>query len=76
MNQRTTTLCLTRKVLSAVEINADVVAALGPESMSYPSVTHYLRQAKSATSNPRIIFSEPEPELDDSDETILVTLSE
>jgi hypothetical protein len=35
----------------------------------------YLRQAKFATSKPRIIFSEREPEFDDSDEAILLALS-
>jgi hypothetical protein len=44
--------------------------------MSYPSVMHYLRQAKFATPKPSIISTDPEPELDDSDEAILLALSE
>jgi hypothetical protein len=56
MNQTAITLCLTRKGLSAVEIYAGLVATLVPESVSYPSETHYFRQAKFGTSKPSIIF--------------------
>jgi hypothetical protein len=59
MGQRASPLYLTRKGLSAVEIYADLVAMLGPESVSYPSVTNYFRQAKFGTSKPSIIFLNP-----------------
>jgi hypothetical protein len=76
MNQRAITLYLTRKELSAVEIHVDLVATLGPESVNYPSVTHSLRQAKFGISKPIVIFSDPESEVDDSPEAILLALSE
>jgi hypothetical protein len=74
MDERTTTLHLARKRLSAVDIHADLVATLGPESVNSPSVTHYLRQAKFAISKPNIVLSEPELEVNDSDEAILLDL--
>jgi hypothetical protein len=76
MDQRTTTLDLARKGPSATEIHVDLAATLGPESVNYPSVKHYLHQVKFPTSKPNIIIAEPEPELDDSDEAISLGLSE
>jgi hypothetical protein len=75
-SQRALTIYLVRQGLSAAEIHIDLVATLGPESVSYPSVTHYLRQEKFATPRPSVIFSEPEPGFDVSDEDILRVLSE
>jgi hypothetical protein len=69
MDQRTITFYLARKGLSAVDIRVDLVAALGPESVGHLSVTHYLRQGQFVISKP-MSFSEPEPELDDSDDAI------
>jgi hypothetical protein len=59
ISQRAITLCLASKWLSAVEIDGDLVVTLGPESVSYPSLTHYLRQAKFGTSKPSIMFLSP-----------------
>jgi hypothetical protein len=39
-------------------------------------VTRDLGQAKLANSKPNVIYSEPEPELDASDEAILLAVSE
>jgi hypothetical protein len=75
-DQRAITLNPARKGLSAVEIHADLVATLGSESASYPSVTGSLRHAKFAISKPSILFSKQEPKFDDSGETIVLARSE
>jgi hypothetical protein len=59
MDQKAITPYLARKGLSALEIDADLVASLGPELVNYSSVTHYLHQTKFATLKPRIIFLNP-----------------
>jgi hypothetical protein len=61
MDPGTITLYLARKRLSAVETHPDLVAMLRPESVSYPSMTHYHHQAKFATSKPNTICFEPDP---------------
>jgi hypothetical protein len=76
MDQRAIVLHFSRKGLSTIEIHADLVATLGPESLSYPSVTHYLHQEKFGSLKPNVFFSEPELELDDSNAAVLLTLSE
>jgi hypothetical protein len=59
MNQRAITLYLARKGLSPIESRSDLVPTLGPELVSYPSVTHYLRQAKFETLKSRVLFVNP-----------------
>jgi hypothetical protein len=54
----------------------DLGATLGAEVISYPSITPYLREAKFATSNPAVTFSEPIPEHADCDQAILLALDE
>jgi hypothetical protein len=56
MDQQLIILYLTRKGLAVVVICDDLVATLGAEAMRYPLVTRYLREAKSATSNPEVTF--------------------
>jgi hypothetical protein len=64
--------------MSAREIHDDIVATLGPDAVSYSSVTCYLREARFLPSKP-----EPEPhpadvqkDLDDSDQVILAALED
>jgi hypothetical protein len=64
------------KRLAAVAIHDDLVATLGAEAISYPSVTCHLREAILATSNPGTTFFELIIEADDSDEAILPALNE
>jgi hypothetical protein len=45
------------KGLAEVSIHDDLVATLGAEAISYPSVTRHLREARLAISNPGITFS-------------------
>jgi hypothetical protein len=76
MDQRSIVLYLARKGLATVAIHDDRVATLGVEAISYPSVTRHLREARLATSNPGITFSELNIESDDCDEAILLALNE
>jgi hypothetical protein len=59
-----------------VAIDEDLTVALGAEEISYASVTRYLREAKFATSNREITFSEPIRASDDCDQAILLALDE
>jgi hypothetical protein len=47
---------LARKELAAVGTYEDPVATLGAEAIGSPSVTRYLREAKSAALNPEVTF--------------------
>jgi hypothetical protein len=71
MDQQSIALYLSRKGLSAVAIHDDLVATFGAEAVSYPSVTHYLREAIFVSSNPPDPLPPPEHQLDDSDQAIL-----
>jgi hypothetical protein len=44
MDRQSIVLYLSRKGLSSVAIHDDLVATLGAEAVSYPSVTRYLRE--------------------------------
>jgi hypothetical protein len=61
---------------STVAIHGDLVATLGAEAVSYPSVTRYLREAIFASSNPPDQLAPPEHQLDDSDQVILLALAD
>jgi transposase-like protein len=45
MTQRPIVAYLSLKRMSTREIHDDIVAALGPDAVSYSSVTRYLREA-------------------------------
>jgi hypothetical protein len=76
MDQRSIVLYLARKKLSALDIYTDLVQTLGPDAVSYPSVTRFLRDAKCTLPNPPATFSDEMPGSDDSDEAILLALTE
>jgi hypothetical protein len=76
MDQQSIVLYLSMKGLSAVPIHDDLVATLGAEAVSYPSVTCYLREVIFASSNPPDPLPLPEHQLDDSDQAILLTLAD
>jgi hypothetical protein len=57
-------------------IHKEFVATLGVETVSYPSVTGYLREAKFSLSTHPALFSEPHQAPDDSDNAILLALVE
>jgi hypothetical protein len=71
MDQQSIDLYLSRKDFSAVAIHGDLVATLGAEAVSYPSVTRYLCQAIFASSNPPDPLPSLEHQLDDSDQAIV-----
>jgi hypothetical protein len=76
MDRQSIVLCLCRKGLSAVAIHDDLVATLGAEAVSYPSVTRYLREAILTWSNPPGPLPPPEHRLNDSDQVILLALAD
>jgi hypothetical protein len=76
MDQPSIVLYLSRKELSAVAIHDDLVAALGAEAVSYPSVTRCLREAIVASYNPLDPWSRPKQQLADSDRAILFAFAD
>jgi hypothetical protein len=76
MDQRSFVLYLARKVLIAGAVYEDLGVTLGAGAISYPSVTRYFREAKFATSNPEVTFSESIREHGDCDQAILLALDE
>jgi AraC-like DNA-binding protein len=65
-----------RKELAAVVIDEDLAVTLATEAVSYPSVRCSLREAKFATSNPDVTFSELMRGHDDRNQAILLALDE
>jgi hypothetical protein len=76
MDQRSIVLYLARKGLTAMEIYNDLVVTLEPDAKGSRSVTPFLHQAKFPWPNPPTAFSEENPSLDDSNEAILLALTE
>jgi hypothetical protein len=76
MDQRSTLLDLTRKELSVIVIRYDLLATLGPEVMSYSSVTRYLREAIFVSSNSPADIPDAECQFDDSERAFLLALAE
>jgi hypothetical protein len=56
--------------MSAREIHDDIVAILGPDAVSYSSVTRYLREARFPPSKPETHPADVQTDLDDSDQAI------
>jgi hypothetical protein len=69
-------LCLARKELSAIAIHHELVATLGPEVVSYSSMTRYLHEASFVSSNSPATMPLAEPQFDDCDQAILLALTE
>jgi hypothetical protein len=76
VDQQSVVVHLSRKGLSAVAIHDDLVATLGSEAVSYPSVIRYLREAIFASSNPPDPLPPPEHQLDDFDQAILLSFAD
>jgi hypothetical protein len=53
-----------------------IVATLGPDAVSYNSVTRYLREARFSLSKPESHPAEVQRDLDDSDQAILTALED
>jgi hypothetical protein len=76
VDQRSIVLYLARKELSVIAIHHDLVSTLGPEAVSYSSVTCYLREAIFVSSNSHANIPEAEFQFDDCDQAILLALVE
>jgi hypothetical protein len=76
MGQRSIVLDLARKGITAMEIYNDLVVTLGPNAKGSRSVTRFRREAIFPSPNPPTTFSEETPGSGDSNETILLALTE
>jgi hypothetical protein len=68
--------CLSLKGMSAREIHDYIAPTLGPDAVSYNSVTCYLREAQFLPSKPEPHPADVQRDLDDSDQSILGTLQD
>jgi hypothetical protein len=76
MTQRPIVAYLSLKRISTREVHDDIVVTLGPDAMSYSSVTRYLREAQFSPSKPEFHTADVQRDLDDSDQAILATLED
>jgi hypothetical protein len=67
---------LSLKWMSAREIHDNVVATLGPDVVSYSSVTHYLRETGFPPSKPEPHPARLQRDYDDLDQAILAALED
>jgi transposase len=67
MTQRSIVAYPSLKGMSAREIHDNVVAILGPDAVSYSSVTRYLREARFHPSKPDLHPADVQRDLGDSD---------
>jgi hypothetical protein len=71
MTQRPIVAYLLLKGMSAREVHDDIVATLGPDAVSYSSVTRYIDEAQFPPSKPEPHQADVQRDLDDSDQAIL-----
>jgi hypothetical protein len=76
MNQQSIVMYLSPKGVNAIEIDNDLAATLKGETKSYSTVTYYLRKPKFSSPKTLDLSENPAPILNESDETILLALSE
>jgi hypothetical protein len=76
MTQRSTVACLSLKGMSAREVHDDIVAILGPNAVSYKSVTCDIREPRFPPSKPEPHPADVQRDLDDSDQAILAALED
>jgi hypothetical protein len=76
MTQRPIITYLSLKGMSACEIHGDNVVTLGPNVVSYSSVTGYLREAQFPPLKPELHPADVQRDLDDSDQAILAALED
>jgi hypothetical protein len=74
--QRPTVAYLSLKGMSAREVHDDIVATLGPEAVSYSSVTRDPREARFPPSKPEPDPADVQRDFDDSGQTILAALED
>jgi hypothetical protein len=76
MDQQSTGMYLRLTGLNAVEIHSDLVTTLKDEAKSYSIVTYYLRKPSFSSPKTPQPSESPAPILNESDEAILLALSE
>jgi hypothetical protein len=76
MTQRPIAAYLSLKGISAREIHDDIVATLGPDTVSYCSITRYLREARFPPSKLELHLADVQRDLDGSDQAILAALED
>jgi hypothetical protein len=76
MTQRPIGACSSLKGLSTRENHDDIVATLGPDAVSFSSVTRYLREAPFPPSKPEPYPADVQRGLNDSDQVILPALDD
>jgi hypothetical protein len=76
MDQRPIMLYFARKGLKAMVVHRELRATLGPEAVSYPSVTADRREGRFSLQTSPATFSEFGLQADDSDTAILVALDD
>jgi hypothetical protein len=76
MMQRPIVAYLSLKGMSASEIHDNIIAILGPDVVSYSSVTRYLHKAQFPLSKPEPHPADVQRDLDDSDWAILAALED
>jgi hypothetical protein len=76
MTHRPIVAYLSLKWISAREIHDDILATHGRDTMSYRSVTCYLREARFPPSKSEFHPADVQRDLDDSDQAILSALEE
>jgi hypothetical protein len=76
MMQRPIVAYLSPKGMSAREIHGAIVATLGPDVVSYHSVTRYLRKARFPPLKPKPHPADVQRDLDHSNQAILASLED
>jgi hypothetical protein len=76
MTQHPIVAYLSLKEISAREIHDDIIAALGPDAVSYNSVTGYLRKAQFPLSKSEHHPADVHRDFDDSDQATLSALED
>jgi hypothetical protein len=76
MTRRPIVAHLSLKGLSSREIHDDIVAILGPNAVSYSSVTRNIREAQFPPSKPEPHPADVQRDLDGSDQAILAALED
>jgi hypothetical protein len=71
MDQRSISLYLNRKGLTAQVSHDDLVAKLGAEVIAYSTATNYLRAARIIARDATLFSDAISPPIDESDEVIL-----
>jgi hypothetical protein len=70
MTQCSIVIHLSLEGMPAREIHDDIIATLGPDAVSYSSVTHYLRETRFLHSKSEPLPADVQRDLDDSDRAI------